>query len=83
MMRDRLIEFRGARSQEQMAQKYNISQQLWSKWERGISCPSPAMMLLLERDSGIPMEILFFDSFDNLMELKGDVPATTDPNPAA
>lgn len=69
-MREKLIKFRGNRSQEQMAKCYKVSQQLWSKWERGVICPSPAMMLLLEKDSGIPMEDLFFDSFNNLLELK-------------
>lgn len=69
-MRDKLIKFRGTKSQEEMACHYGVSQQLWSKWERGITCPSPTKMLLIEKDSGIPMEKLFFDSFNNPMELK-------------
>lgn len=68
-----LIKFRGDRSQEEMGKKYGVSQQLWSKWERGICCPSPAMMLQLEKDSGIPMETLFFETFNNLMELKESI----------
>lgn len=62
-MRDKLMKYRGDRSQAEMAKKYHVSQQLWSKWERGIGTPSPHIMLLLERDSGIKMEDLFFDSF--------------------
>ncbi|MGM9571246.1 MAG: helix-turn-helix transcriptional regulator [bacterium] len=69
-MRDKLIHFRGKRSQLEMAALYNVSQQAWSKWENGTACPSPATMLLLEKDSGIPMEELFFDSFNNLKKLK-------------
>ncbi|WP_050807007.1 helix-turn-helix transcriptional regulator [Acetonema longum] len=74
-MREKLTEFRGERTQEEMAGLYGVSQQLWSKWERGACCPSPAMMKQLEVDTGIPMETLFFDAFNNQMELK-DEPAT-------
>lgn len=69
-MRDKLIEFRGGRSQEEMAKIYGVSQQLWSKWELSKGCPSPVMMVKLEKDSGIPLEELFFDVFNNFMELK-------------
>lgn len=72
-MRDKLIKFRGNISQKQIAKEYGVSQQLWSKWENGTACPSPSTMLLLEKKSGIPMEELFFDSFNNLMELNNDV----------
>lgn len=62
-MRDRLIKFRGQRSQEEIAKKYGVSQQAWSKYEQGTATPSPAIMLKIERDSGIRMETLFFDVF--------------------
>ena len=63
-MRSLLIEYRGERSQEEMARTYGVTQQLWSLWERGSSCPSPAIMLQLEKDTGIAMEQLFFDVFN-------------------
>ncbi len=62
--RDALISFRGKRSQSEMAKKYNVSQQLWSCWENGDSAPSVPIIRQLEKDSGIPMEELFFDLFD-------------------
>jgi transcriptional regulator with XRE-family HTH domain len=46
-----------------MAAIYNVSQQAWSKWENGISTPPPAIMLRLEKDTGVKMEDLFFDIF--------------------
>lgn len=62
-MRNKLVAYRGKYSQAEMANKYNVSQQAWSKWETGTATPSPAIMLLLEKDSGIKMEELFFDVF--------------------
>ena len=62
-MRLALIKYRGKNSQQKMAEKYNVSQQAWSKWEKGTATPSPSIMLLLEKDSGIKMEQLFFDVF--------------------
>lgn len=63
-MRPELIAFRGNRSQEEIARHYNVSQQAWSKYERGIATPPPALMLQLEKDSKIKMEVLFFDAFN-------------------
>lgn len=62
-MRDKLIKYRGKRSQEEMAKKYGVSQQAWSKYENGTAVPSPSIMLRIERDSGIKMEDIFFDKF--------------------
>ena len=60
-MRDKLIKYRGKRSQEEMAKMYGVSQQAWSKYENGTAVPSPSIMLRIERDSGIKMEDIFFD----------------------
>lgn len=62
-MRDKLIKYRGKRSQEEMAKMYGASQQAWSKYENGTAVPSPSIMLRIERDSGIKMEDIFFDKF--------------------
>ena len=45
-----------------MAKLYGITQQAWSAWET----PQPHIMKQLENDSGIPMEVIFFDAFNNL-----------------
>ena len=62
-MRDKLIKYRGKRSQEEMAKMYGVSQQAWSKYENGTAVPSPSIMLRMERESGIKMEDIFFDKF--------------------
>lgn len=64
-MRTRLIRFRGERSQEEMGRQYGVSQQAWSYWERGVKNPSPMIMKRIEDDSGVPMEVLFPDIFNN------------------
>lgn len=69
-MRDKLIKYRGKRSQEEMAKMYGISQQAWSKYENGTAVPSPSIMLRIERDSGIKMEDIFFDKFKQLNVVK-------------
>lgn len=66
MIRNKLVEYRGNRSQEEMGTMYGVTQQSWSYWERGIKTPSPLIMKRMEIDSGIPMEELFFDIFNNL-----------------
>lgn len=65
-MRTKLIRFRGERSQEEMGRKYGVSQQSWSYWERGVKNPSALLMKRIEEDSGVPMEELFPDIFNNL-----------------
>jgi len=64
-MRQLLIKFRADRTQAKVAQKYGVTQQAWSKWEKGIDTPKPHIMKQLEIDSQIPMEELFFDVFNN------------------
>ena len=69
-MREELIKFRGDKSQEEMAKRYGVTQQAWSQWEKGTLKPGVVMMKRLEIDSGIPMERLFFDVFNNAELLK-------------
>lgn len=64
MKREKLIAFRGKRSQADMATVYGVSQQAWSMWEMGTLKPKVVTMKRLEMDSGIPMEELFFDVFN-------------------
>jgi DNA-binding XRE family transcriptional regulator len=64
-MRNKLIEFRGHRTQEEMANIYNVSQQAWSNWENGRDTPRPATMLLISKDAGLSIEALFFDEVNN------------------
>ena len=70
LKRQQLIDYRGERSQEKMGNMYGVTQQSWSKWERGAASPSLAVMKKIEIDSGISMEVIFFDSFNNLKLLK-------------
>lgn len=64
-MRRNLINFRGNRTQEEMARKYNVTQQAWSNWENGKDTPRPATMLQIARDAGLTIEALFFDDSSN------------------
>ena len=66
-MRDKLIEYRGSRTQAYMAKKYGVTQQAWNRWEKGDCKPNVVIMRQIEIDSGTPMEVLFFDVFDNKM----------------
>ena len=63
MQRQILIDFRGKRSQTEMAKQYGVSQQAWAKWEIGISAPTPDKMKLIATDIGRPMEEIFHDVF--------------------
>lgn len=65
IMRYKLIEYRGTRSQLEMGSIYGVTQQAWSKWERGIDAPKPHIMKKIAADSGMPMEVIFFDVFNN------------------
>lgn len=65
MKRKILLDYRGHRSQAEMATKYNVSQQSWSKWETGKKSPTPDKMKQLEDDIGVPMEEIFADVFFN------------------
>ncbi len=67
MKREKLIDYRGERTQKEMAEAYGVTQQAWNRWELGRTTPAPHVMKRLEIESGIPMEELFFDRFNNNM----------------
>ena len=55
---------RGNRSQDEIASDYGTKQQTWYSWESGRTAPCNEIMLRMERDFKIPMEVIFFDSFN-------------------
>ena len=63
LKRQILIDYRGNRTQVEMAKEYGVSQQTWSGWENGTYVPLLPMMKRLENDTGVPMEKIFFDAF--------------------
>lgn len=63
LRRNLLIKYRGERSQEEMGLLYGVTQQAWSRWEQGITSPRHDIMLRIEKDSGMKMEDIFFDIF--------------------
>lgn len=63
MKRDKLIKFRNKKTQKEMAKRYGVTQQIWSRWENGVRTPKVETMKRLEDDIGIPMEIIFADIF--------------------
>ena len=65
MKRQKLIDFRGENSQATMGVRYGVTQQAWANWENGVGLPTVDKMKRLEDESGIPMEVLFFDAFNN------------------
>ena len=69
MKREKLIKYRGKRSQAEMAKMYGVTQQAWCKWEQGESKPGVVIMKKIEVDSGMPMENIFFDIFNNHKQL--------------
>ena len=72
MERAELIKYRGDRSQADMGKMYNVSQQAWSSWEKGEKTPGVKLMKQIETDSGVPMEVLFFDIFNSERLLKDE-----------
>ncbi|MBR1727910.1 MAG: helix-turn-helix transcriptional regulator [Selenomonadaceae bacterium] len=71
MKRQKLIDFRGTRTQSEMAKIYGITQQAWSAWENGETAPPAKVMKRLEDDIGVSMEEIFFDVFNNQKLLNG------------
>lgn len=61
--REMLVKYRDWRTQNEMGERYGVSQQLWNCWEQGKSAPGISIIKRLERDSGISMEKLFPDLF--------------------
>lgn len=74
-MRKMLIEYRGQRTQEEMAKIFSVTQQTWSNWEKGVSAPPIRIMKQIEIDSGNPMEEIFFDQFNKTILLNSDASA--------
>ena len=64
MKKNLLKSLRGTLSQANIAKKYNVSQQCWQSWETGRTIPPNSTMLKMERDFKVPMEDIFFDSFN-------------------
>lgn len=61
MVKNLLQILRNETSQHDMAEKYGVSQQTWSSWEQGRTCPDLSVMLKMEQDFGIPLEVIFFN----------------------
>ena len=72
MTRTALIKFRGDRTQEEMGKKYGVTQQAWAQWESGKTAPKVNIMMQIQNDSGVPMEVLFFDLFNKENLSKGN-----------
>lgn len=73
MAQNLLALIRGDNSQSSMARKYDISQQTWSSWEKGRTIPDLSIMLDMEKEYGIPMEVIFFEESNYKMKLKSDL----------
>ena len=70
-MRKNLLQLlRGNNSQSDVATRYGVSQQTWYSWESGRTVPNNEIMLKMENDFLIPMEVIFFASFNYKNELK-------------
>lgn len=69
-MRINLLEIiRASKPQTEMASMFEVSQQTWSSWETGRTVPDHETMLKMELRFHIPMEVIFFDSFNYKMKL--------------
>lgn len=60
-MREKLIKYRGKRSQREMASIYKVTQQSWSNWENGNEFPRAETMYQISKDAGMSIEELFFN----------------------
>ena len=76
MKREVLVSYRGHRSQEEMGKLYNVSQQVWSRWENGTAKPRVEIMKQLEEDIGVSMETIFFDVFNTSKALNTNASKT-------
>ena len=75
MKKNLLKDLRGAKSQSEIAKDYQVSQQCWQSWETGRTLPDNATMLLMEKNFGVPMEVIFFDSFNYKKAYSDNEPA--------
>ena len=64
MKQNLLKVLRGKKTQAEIAKEYGVTQQCWQSWETGRTVPDNAVMLKMENFFGVPMEHIFFDSFD-------------------
>ena len=64
MKKNILKKLRGTKSQKEIAKEFNFSQQGWQSWETGRTVPNNAIMLQMEKKFNVPMEVIFFDSFN-------------------
>lgn len=64
MKKNLLQLLRGEKSQSEIAKNYGVTQQTWYSWESGRTVPSNEIMLKMEIDFSIPMEVIFFSSFN-------------------
>ena len=82
--RQALIDYRDNRTQEEMGKKYGVTQQAWAQWENGKTAPNVATMKQIENDSGVPMDVLFFDLFNkkNLLSEQKENESNSDKLPA-
>lgn len=64
MKKNLLKLLRGEKTQNEMANIYGVSQQTWYSWEIGRTVPNNETMLKMEKDFAIPMEVIFFYSFN-------------------
>ena len=69
MKKNLLQLLRGNNSQAEMATIYGVTQQAWCSWESGRTVPSNEIMLRMENDFSIPMEVIFFTSFNYKVKL--------------
>lgn len=75
MKKNLLKDLRGTKSQSEIAREYEVSQQCWQSWETGRTLPDNATMLQMEKAFGVPMEVIFFDSFNYKRTYLTDEPA--------
>lgn len=61
MFRKKLSDFRGERTQKEMAELYGTRQQNWFHWESGVSRPRDySLMKRIAEDAGSTVEELFY-----------------------
>ena len=59
-MNNNLMNFRGERTQSEMAKQYEVTQQMWSLRERGKSFPKPDIMKKIASDAESTVDAIFF-----------------------
>ncbi len=64
MKKNLLKDLRGKKSQAEIAKEFQVSQQGWQSWETGRTTPNNATMLQMEMKFNVPMEVIFFESFN-------------------